>query len=262
MWHSIACCSRIRVDVCNDNVWQRVEPLWERNEKEKLFTLPLLQQHFAGASLLLLLLLLVKKAFEPPCFAHNRNERELLVCPNVPATTTLEIISLTTYNRYGKHFTSYVLIWGQTTSLTHFHRSWRKVRAPPLTMTLGVIWHPKIQLHKGLTFLLYIEVAFTTDRAGLSVLLRCLPDPLHQLVHLWPRTLKSTPCLGGRGSKHTLKEVTTWYQNQNQNFCASFLQSRRNQNYGEHVDEEVKHEVESDIFLRSWWPNHEKKNSK
>lgn len=64
---------------------------------------------------------------------------------------------------------------------------------------------------KLLTFFLHIEVAFTADGAGLSVLLRRLPDPLHQLVHLWPRGFKSTSCLGGRGSKQTLEKVTSWY---------------------------------------------------
>lgn len=48
------------------------------------------------------------------------------------------------------------------------------------------------------TFFLYVEVAFTADGAGLPVLLRCLPDPLHQLIHLRSRALEATPCLEGR----------------------------------------------------------------
>lgn len=48
------------------------------------------------------------------------------------------------------------------------------------------------------TFFLHVEVAFTADGAGLPVLLRCLPDPLHQLIHLRSRALEATPCLEGR----------------------------------------------------------------
>lgn len=51
------------------------------------------------------------------------------------------------------------------------------------------------------TFFLHVEVAFAADGAGLPVLLRCLPDPLHQFIHLWSRALEATPCLEGREKK-------------------------------------------------------------
>lgn len=83
-----------------------------------------------------------------------------------------------------------------------------RVWLPVALYKLKCYTHIITRSQTSLTFFLYIEVAFKTDGTRLSVLLRCLSDPLHQLVYFRPSALKSIPCLRGRGSKRTLQEVT------------------------------------------------------
>lgn len=98
----------------------------------------------------------------------------------------------------------YSNVWPNLTRREVVLQGTKKVRHTH-THTPGTSCRKKRHLQdKLLTFFLHVEVAFTADGAGLSVLLRRLPDPLHQLVHLWPRGLEPTSGLGGRGSKQTL----------------------------------------------------------
>lgn len=84
-----------------------------------------------------------------------------------------------------------------------------------LTRCTGYTWSNftihscKCSLFFLFTFFLHVEVAFAADGAGLPVLLRCLPDPPHQFIHLWSRALEATPCLEGREKKAAFMLETT-----------------------------------------------------